>query len=206
VSLENRGHADVDFTKQLSALDPSGNPILGSYSARTRTELPLTIGTGMSWKPNNRWSLGAWVDWHQWSHSYDTFGVDLFNGTNPTVNGAIGSNVSDRIPLNWRDRFTIALGAEYLLNEDWTLRGGWRYGKSPIPTKLVTPLNGAIFEHALTLGASWKRDQWTIDMGYACEFGPGASVGVSGYQAGEYSNSVFDLSVQHLGIGITRTF
>ena len=122
------------------------------------------------------------------------------------INGAIGRDVSDRIPLDWKDRFVVSLGAEYALNDEWMIRGGWRYGKSPIPGDLVTPLNGAIMEQALTAGASWSRGDWQIDLGYSYEFSPTAKVGSSGYNAGEYSNSSLDAEVHHTSLSLTRRF
>ena len=206
VTLDNEGKAGVDFSAQLPPLGFGGAPPLNDYDARAKTQLPLTIGAGASWQATERLSLGAWVDWHQWSNSYDTFAVDLTDGSNGVINGAIGRDVSDRIPLDWKDRFVVSLGAEYELNDEWTIRGGWRYGKSPIPGDLVTPLNGAILEHALTAGASWSRGDWQIDLGYGYEFSPTAKVGTSGYNAGEYSSSSVDAEVHHTSLSLTRRF
>lgn len=206
VTLDNKGDADVDFSAQLPPLGFGGAPPLSEYEARARTQLPLTIGAGASWQATDRLSMGLWVDWHQWSKGYDTFEVDLSDGSNGVINGAIGADVSDRIPLEWHDRFVVSLGAEYELNSEWTIRGGWRYGKSPIPGNLVTPLNGAILEHALTAGASWNRGDWQVDFAYGYEFGPSAKVGTSGYNAGEYSNSSLEMDVHHTSLSLTRRF
>ena len=93
------------------------------------------------------WELG--VEWIRWSKSFDHFSVSLSEGSNADLNAQIGSSVSDEVPLNWNDRFVISLGAEYVLNSEWMLRAGYRYGKSPIPDELVTPLNGANLEHTV---------------------------------------------------------
>ena len=206
VSLDNDGRADVDFSAQLPPLGFAGAPPLASYDVRARTQLPLTIGTGFSWQVSDRLKVGVWGDWHQWSESYDRLAVDLSDGSNAVINGALGAAISDRVPLDWRDRFTVAVGAEYQLSEQWALRGGWRYAKSPIPNNLVTPLNAAILEQAVTVGASWRQDDWQLDLGYAFEFAPTAQVGVSGYNAGEYSNSSLEAEVHHISLSLTRRF
>jgi long-subunit fatty acid transport protein len=139
-----------------------------------------------------RWGFGA----------RDTGSAGAFSGTN----GAIGSSPTDRIPLNWKDRFVFSLGSSYQLNEEWTLRGGYRYGKSPIPDELVTPLNGATLEHTLSVGASWQRSDWTVDFAYAHEFAETSNVGESGYNAGEYSNSSVDTSIDHFSVSLGRRF
>ena len=206
VSLDNRGRAGVDFSAQLFPLGYAGAPPLATYDARTRTQLPLTIGGGTSWQATERLSLGLWVDWHQWSQSYDSLAVDLSNGSNAILNGALGEEIGDRVPLDWKDRFVVSFGAEYELSDEWTIRGGWRYGASPIPTDLVTPLNGATLEHALTAGASWSRGDWQVDLGYGYEFAPKVNIGTSRYNAGEYSNSSLDLDVHHASLSVTRRF
>lgn len=206
VSLDNSGRARVDYSAQLPPLALAPASPLADYDARAQVQLPLTIGAGTAWKPGERLNLGLWVDWHQWSRSYDTLEVDLGNGTNSDINGAIGSSPSDRIPLDWKDRFVFSLGAAYELNGEWTVRSGYRYGKSPIPDNLVTPLNAATLEHTLTLGASWRRNDWTIDLAYGYEFAPKSTVGESGYNAGEYSNSTLETSIHHLGVALSRKF
>jgi len=202
VSFDHRGRARANFSAQFPSLaDP-----LTKYQARARNELPLSISLGSSWQVNEKLSLGVKTDWHQWSQSYDRLRIDLSGGNNAEINREIGSDPSDEVPIAWRDRFVFSVGAEYELSPEWTLRGGWRYGKSPIPDELVTPLNGAILEQALTLGLGWQRGHWQVDAAWAYEFGPSVSVGTSGYNAGEYSNSSLDFEVHHLSIGVRRSF
>jgi long-subunit fatty acid transport protein len=143
VSLDNQGSANVDFSAQLPALGLDPDSPLAKYDARARTRLPLTIGAGTAWQPTDHWTIGLWIDWHQWSNAYDAFGVNLSNGSNADINGAIGSSPSDRIPLDWKDRFVFSLGSACELSDEWTLRGGYRHGESPVPENRVTPLNGA---------------------------------------------------------------
>ncbi|MFT6861467.1 MAG: long-subunit fatty acid transport protein [Akkermansiaceae bacterium] len=143
VSLDNSGSAQVDYSAQLPSLGLAPASPVADDEAQARVQLPLTIGAGTAWRPND-----LWIDWHQWSRSYDTFKVDLSRSSNADLNGAIGSTPTDRIPLDWKDRFVFALGTACELNHEWTVRGGYRYGKSPIPDNLVTPLNGATLEHA----------------------------------------------------------
>jgi len=206
VSLDNSGSAQVDYSAQLPSLGLAPASPVADYEAQARVQLPLTIGAGTAWRPNDRWNFGLWIDWHQWSRSYDTFKVDLSRSSNADLNGAIGSTPTDRIPLDWKDRFVFALGTACELNHEWTVRGGYRYGKSPIPDNLVTPLNGATLEHTLTLGASWERNDWTVDLAYGYEFAPSSNVGESGYHAGEYSHSTLDTTIHHLGVAFGRKF
>lgn len=206
VALDNKGSASADYSAQLPALGLAPASPLADYYARTRTQLPLTIGAGTAWQATDRWSFGMWIDWHQWSKSYDTFRVNLSEGSNADINQAIGSSPSDGVPLDWKDRLVFSLGAACEISDEWTLRAGYRYGESPIPENLVTPLNGATLAHALTLGAGWRRNGWTLDFAYGYEFESASRIGVSGYRAGEYSNSSLETSVHHFGLSVGRGF
>ncbi|MEK7948902.1 OmpP1/FadL family transporter [Luteolibacter soli] len=202
VTLEHEGSAVADFSAQLPGVTPTYN----HYEAVTRNALPLVAGLGISWQAADRLRLGMSADWIQWSAAFDQLEVGLSQGTNPVINGAIGPNVADRVPVGWKDRWVIALGAEFDLSDSWVLRGGWRYGESPQPAALVTPLNAALPEHTLALGLGWKSGPWSLDASYEVQFGDARKVATSGYRAGEYSNSSLDFTVQALTFGVTRRF
>lgn len=65
----------------------------------------------------------------------------------------------DGLGFGWEDQTVYKLGVAYKYNDKWTLRGGWNYGKSPIPEDngaiLVNFLAPATTEHHLTLGATY---------------------------------------------------
>jgi long-chain fatty acid transport protein len=205
VTLEHEGEAVADFSAQLPP-GPDGASTLNHYEAVTRNALPLVAGLGVCWQPAHRLRLGISADWIQWSAAFDQLEVGLSHGTNTAINGAIGPAVADRVPVGWKDRWGIALGAEFDLSDSWILRGGWRYGESPQPEALVTPLNVALPEHTIAVGLGWKSGTWSLDASYEAQFGGTRKVATSGYRAGEYSNSSLDLAVQALTFGVTRKF
>jgi long-chain fatty acid transport protein len=205
VTLEHEGSAVADFSAQLPP-EPGGAPTHNHYEAVTRNALPFVAGLGVCWQPADHLRLGISADWIQWSAAFDQLEVGLSQGTNAAINDAIGPAVADRVPVGWKDRWVIALGAEFDLSDSWILRGGWRYGESPQPEALVTPLNGALPEHTLAVGLGWKSGAWSLDASYEVQFGGTRKVASSGYRAGEYSNSSLDLAVQALTFGATRKF
>ena len=203
IELANGGDAFADYSAQFPSLsDP-----FASYQASSRNTLPLTIGAGFSWQASDCLRIGGWAEWFQWSEAFDDFGVNLSGGSNASVNNALGTDAPrDQVPLDWEDRLVLALGVEYELNAQWVLRAGYRYGKSPIPKALVTPLNASINEQTVTVGVGWRSGDWRVDASYAVEFGGRQRVGESGYLASEYSNSSVDLTVHSFGLGVGRTF
>jgi long-subunit fatty acid transport protein len=203
--LDNDGTARVDYSAQLPPLGLGGADPIADYDASTSNTLPLTVALGTSWQCTGKLRLGATLEWFNWSDSFDEFPVRLSDGSNAAINSAIGPSPSDDVPLRWDDRVAIALGAEYALHPDLTLRAGWRYAESPVPGDLVTPLNGSILEHSFAVGAGWKLGDWKIDASYTLGLGE-QTVGTSGYRAGEYSASQLKVAVHGLGISASRGF
>ncbi len=204
-TLDNEGNARADYSSQLPPLGLAGADPIVRYDASTENTLPLAIALGTAWQCTEKLRLGATVEWINWSNSFDELPVQLSNGSNPAINSAVGSSPSDGVPLRWDDRFVFALGAEYSLHPDLTLRAGWRYAESPVPGELVTPLNGSILEHAFALGAGWAVSDWQIDVSYTVALGE-ETVGTSGYRAGEYSNSSLDVMSHGIGFSLSRSF
>ncbi|MDP0491921.1 MAG: outer membrane protein transport protein [Verrucomicrobiota bacterium JB023] len=207
IVLENEGSAKADFSAQLPPLGLAGTDPLASYHAESRNVLPLEVGAGVTWQATEKLSLSSWLAWTRWSEAYDVFEVNLSKGSNEAINGAIGDSPSDGVPLRWKDRFTLSIGAEYQLAEEWAIRAGWQWSESPIPEDLVTPLNAAILDQSLGLGASWQgQSGWSVDLAYNYDFSTEAHITNSGYNAGEYSNSSVDLSAHSVSVSLGQRF
>jgi long-chain fatty acid transport protein len=204
--LRNEGKAEADFSAQLDALGVDFGDTTDRYDARTRNELPLTLAFGAAWQATERLKLGGRVDWIRWSQSFDTLEVTLEDGTNDELAQAFGARLDDSVPLDWEDRFVFSLGADYAVTDNWSLQAGWRYGKSPLPENLVTPLNGSILEHAVTLGVGYQYEGWRWSAGYSYEFSGTERVGFSGYRAKEFSDSSLKTSVHSIGLSVGRLF
>lgn len=206
VELRSSGEAEVDFSAQLPPLGLAGAPSHATYHANTRNALPSVAGGGLEWRPCPRLKAGLWVDWIGWSRAFDELEVSLQGGSNAAINGVIGANVSDRVPVRWKDTWVVGLGTEWAVSDRFTVRGGWRWGESPVPHAWATPLNASLLEHTLAIGLGWRQDCWRVDMSYEYQFGASAKVLASGYRAGEYSNSKDDFSAHVLGVGLTVAY
>ncbi len=62
--------------------------------------------------------------------------------------------------FGWRNQTIYKLGAAYTLNDQWTVRAGWNYGKSPIPSDngaiLVNIVAPATTQNRATIGATYS--------------------------------------------------
>jgi len=131
-------------------------PAFQDLPANATVKLPDTVIFSAVHDLNPRWTLLADVSWTGWS-SIPSLDIES--------NGA----PRDKLDLRFRDSWRFALGANYKLNDQWTLKGGIAYDQSPVdnatyrPTSL--PDNNRTW---LSLGAQYQFDEaTTIDVGYA---------------------------------------
>lgn len=157
---------------------------------------PQQVEAGVSWRPAEKWLLAFDVSWVNWASAIEKVTV---RATNPNMPLPAGYNtISVPFEMNWDDQFVFALGAQYEINDMWTVRAGYNYGKNPVPDDTLNPLFPAIVEHHLTAGFSWKYGNWDFDFAYEHAFSndqtnTGAATALnpfSGTEVSHYQNSL----------------
>jgi long-chain fatty acid transport protein len=155
---------------------------LRTVDAKATIELPniVTLSLRQAVTSNTR-VLGT-VEWSQWSRLKELRVVS--DGTSPSVlaggviiptttgnastAGAVPGTVIGVLPANWSDGWFFALGGEYDVNKQLTVRAGGAYEVSPIdaPRKRLIgiPDNDRIWA---SLGATYKwSETLTFDLAY----------------------------------------
>jgi long-chain fatty acid transport protein len=197
----------------VSTGDATGNPYaqFGAalpfhYDATVTNTFPQEVRGGVSWKFQPQWRLALQVDWIDWSDAFHQLPLQFRNGSNATVNGVLGASFTEQIPLNWQSEFVYRIGMEYNVTPDWTVRAGYSYGGSPVPTSTLTPLNAAIMEHTFTVGAAYHWKQFDVEMAYQYDLPATQNIGTSGLSSGEYSNSSIQVSAHEFALSTTVHF
>ena len=106
---------DFEYDGDISA------DLLGQVGVETNLTMAAIARVGLSHELNDTWSLYATWGWDNWSELQD-----VFLSTN--TGGA-------SLPRNWDDTYHYALGADYRLNKQWTLRAGAAYDTNPVDKK-----------------------------------------------------------------------
>lgn len=203
--FETEGEATGDIGAQLRSLGLKGVPSKFRYDSEIETELPQKVTLGTSWQAHERVRFSAQVDWVNWSRAFDQLDVHLSNGSNPAINGLLGTDrIDDTIPLDWKDRFVYRAGVEVDLTDCWVLRAGYVYGKSPVPDSTVLPMTAAISEHTIALGVGYKGKSCTVDLAVQHDLEATQRAGVSGITGTEYDNS--RMSVKATWVAVTVGF
>lgn len=186
----------LTYTTKMDVDLQGGTPLYTSglsahYDVNIDYHWPQTLAMGLAHQFSPKLLLASDVTWVDWSAGNEQLILKLSEGTNSTLNGLAGStNIIDVLPLDWKDRFVFHFGAEYLLSPKITLRGGYIYGKSPIPDDTAVPVLAAILEHTITLGVGYKpQKSWEYNVAYQYSFRHRQTTGQSKILGGDFNNS-----------------
>ncbi len=198
----------VKYTLSGSLKVKGGDPVLNGASssdAKADVELPDTFILSVNQQLNNRWEMLGDISWTGWSSIDD---INIVRRTSDRRNGT----TAQTLEADFRDTWRIALGANYLLNDDWTLKFGVAYDQSPVrspATRLVSlPDNNRTW---FTVGAQWKvMPQSKLDFGLAYLHIPESKInndqGTAGAPLRGRVTGVYDARVWILGAQYSMAF
>jgi len=174
--------AQADFVQILTgntALDQAVAVALpGSQPATVSYTYPGSFAVGAALR-RGYWTIEADFQWMLWS-KFDQVAIVYQNAP----------NFSTTLPLDWKDTWRGAIGAEYLIKDDWEARFGYGYDHSPAPTDTISPFIHDADRHTFGLGGSWKYEKLRIDFDVRyVMFRNSSTLGISRYgYDGDYSS------------------
>jgi long-chain fatty acid transport protein len=112
--------------------------------------------------------------------------------------------------FGWENVTAYKLGIDYVINPEWSVRGGYNYGKQPIPASetLFNILAPGTIEQHFTLGATWtlaNKGELSFAFMYAPEKevrGPGSIPTAGLFQQPGLPNGNADIRLQEVSFGI----
>jgi long-chain fatty acid transport protein len=134
----------------------------------------------------NKWKLLADITWTGWS-SFDELRIEYDNPDQP-------DSVTTE---DWQDTFRYSIGADYTLNDTWTVRSGLAYDETPIPNaERRTPRIPGNNRTWLSFGATYHIDEaFIVDIGYSHLFISNTPI-----------NNTFESSVPTLAATVNGTY
>lgn len=137
------------------------SPALRHAPAAGAINLPDSITTGISYQANDNWILEAGIVGTFWS-AYDQIVIEYTDSeTSPTIHNK----------KLYKDTFRLNFGTEYQLNQNWALRAGYVFDKSPINSRSMDTLVPVDDRHLLSAGFGYHNDTWSADFAYTHIFG-----------------------------------
>lgn len=142
-------HGDHDIT----VMNKSGR-------VHTRLTLPEYVNASVYHKLNDSVALMAGARWTRWNR-FKTLDIwsDAVTGNDATT-GAVDEG--------WKNVWMFSAGADWYVNDQWTLRGGVAWDESPIRdsnhrTARIPDSSRVI----LSVGATYKTGNWTWDAAFS---------------------------------------
>ena len=109
--------------------------------AKTKLELPQSVGAGLNWDVTDRWHLGAGCAWTQWS-TVDELKFHLGSTTKP-------------IKLHWEDSWRVSVAPSWDFAEDWTAMASYIY-ETDCCNRQESTMLPPTERHLLTWGLAWR--------------------------------------------------
>jgi long-chain fatty acid transport protein len=147
--IDFEGHAVVKN-------DPT--TLYGRSPATAEIEFPQSLAVGYSFRPMPNLKLEVDVEWTDW----DTLDTVRLHSPNP----AFATDPGSVIPFKWQSSFFYEAGAEYQLNEQWTLRGGYIFSENTVPNRTFSPTLPDSDRHVFSAGVGFRHRRFDVDVTY----------------------------------------
>ena len=139
------------------------------FSVRVTT--PDTVMATATWEATQDLRLSGLVRWARWSN-LDQLDISASVIPPSVANPAGGSKVN---PYEWKDTWLFSVGADYRLNNEWTVRGGVAYETGAVDKAELRPATIPDVDRVwFSLGASYNYSkQIQFDFGATYLMGVG---------------------------------
>lgn len=166
---------DATFTVPAAAnavLSVAAPNTFVNSSVDTDITLPDSWTLSISQRLNDRWTVMADYSRTYWG-KFDKVVLDF------------SSNLPNQtLSFGYRDASFYAVGADYKLNDAWTLRGGFAYDQTPVTDAVRDVRVPDVSRRWLSLGATWRASsQLTYSVGYTHLFISNTSVNLTSASA-----------------------
>jgi long-chain fatty acid transport protein len=176
----------------------------GLFAEQGDFDVPANYGVGIAFKPVPQLTLAFDVVRIEYEGVASVSNPLLPNLAQAPLGAAGGAG------FGWQNVTAYKLGIDYMINPEWSVRGGYNYGKQPIPSSetLFNILAPGTIEQHFTLGATWtlaNKGELSFAFMYAPEKevrGPGSIPTAGLFQQPGLPNGNADIRLQEVSFGI----
>ena len=187
VTINHGGQANfVQILTGNTAVDEAvriGLP--ASQLANAEFTYPANLAAGATLR-RRYWTVEADFAWTFWSSFKDV-----------TLTFPSAPDLGTTLPQDYASTWRGAIGVEYLIGDDWEVRGGFSYDHSPAPTPTISPFLHDADRYTFAAGGSWKYENVRLDFNARyLAFRSSSTLGLSQYDYnGSYQSHGFQLGV-----------
>lgn len=166
-SITHDAEGDFDYAPSAAA---AAQPPLGygltatTFNSKATVKTPDTVMFTTTWEATDNLRLSSLIRWSKWSN----FKTLTIKNEASGMYKALGFD-SKSYDNDWEDTWLFSVGADYKLNDAWTVRGGVAYEKDPVSDNkkrmAVIPDTDRLW---LSVGATWHAAKnFQIDGGFS---------------------------------------
>lgn len=162
VALVYKSPFDVEYDGTTSVGNvppPLGMMVAGRSDFDAEIKFPTIVAFGYGLQVTEKIRAGIDVEWIEFSR-FSELPLDV------GVNNATGL-VPPSVPQDWKDTWTVGVGGDWSLAAPWTVRGGYIFMESPVPSRTLAPTLPDADRHLLSVGVSYERGVNAVDFAYA---------------------------------------
>ncbi len=134
--------------------------LTGTHDVNAQITTPETVIFSAAQDIGSKWTLSGTARWTRWSQFHD---LDIYQKGYTRDSGRLSS-----VHEHWRNTWFFAAGADYKYCKNLTFRFGTAYDqtaiKSPKYRTVRIPDQRRIWT---SIGASYQKENWQLDVGYA---------------------------------------
>jgi long-chain fatty acid transport protein len=169
----------------------------GLFAEQGGFDIPSNYGLGIALKPMAGLDIAfdvVWIDYSGVKSVSNPLLPNLFQSRLGTDGGA---------GFGWEDMTVYKLGIQYAINPEWTIRGGYNYGKQPIPSSqtLFNVLAPAVVEDHWTLGATWTMANKS-ELSFSFMYAPSVTVTGENSIPAAFGGGNVNLKMKEMSIGV----
>ncbi len=150
--------------------DVERQPLIANTSRSANMDLtfPMSIVTGVSWRPTPKWNFEFDANYTDWS----SFGQTAIHQSNPPF--PIHSDVP--VTLDWQASWMYEFGVTRYFDDGWHVSAGYCFSENSVPNDYYTPLASDMDRHFFSVGTGWKGEHLSFDIAYQLGYGPDHTV------------------------------
>lgn len=130
--------------------------------------LAQDFGVSAAWQANPRLRLALELNWLDWSQAMRATRVRADSPDSPGLPAAL-QTVDLSTPLEWKDQYAIAIGAEWQYDDKTVLRAGFDRATKTVPRRNLSPILNLNQNEEITAAISRKLTPQT-ELGMAVQY------------------------------------
>ncbi|MFC1667527.1 OmpP1/FadL family transporter [Candidatus Omnitrophota bacterium] len=205
-----KSETDLTYKGTLSMTGLGVGPTAGlfgsSYATNVKSDLtvPQSVAAGYAYKANDKLTLELDVEWTGWSSVVQDF-VEFEDEANATRLAVL--NADNPSSKDWEDVLSYAIGVDYKATDKLTLRCGYLFEETPVPTSTFDTALPDADRHGITFGLGYGLKDMTMDVSYIALFFEDRTVSNNvGSVSGANIDGKYEQFVNILSIGFTYKY